>query len=725
MLANATGATGEVFRVAKSSVIQASVTLLTFPVHLLGRIRRLGTDDRWRRSSENLFAFHDLHSDEFLLSQSPPPPVSGTPLPGPWSFLISWYVFGLIMMAVLLHRIRNIVVPRDQFISRFPRTTRLRVFPYSVIPSVFPLDLSSSTTRLVLRSPSLYLIFKMVGIWLVVLAQAADKFPAWNLSWLQSVGTYVAQRETADLCWSTFCAVCGVLCMEGLTHGLEGGAHRPSPFNLLGYAFLLHTYSSPVTHWITVEGSTSRPDKHVVFTILLPLLQLAIIHLIGIKQDWSSHRLLPSAFVSFLTLTHFHSVLWLSDSSYPLLSYVPCLFESTLLAVVFLALFLNVFTQIVTEGTVSRLLFGHQAALLPQWDEDFSVALLRMGTASLEASSVLGLGNQVGGVAAVTPLPLNEGTVELNRFGVASLSPGVEGSIKHRRFKKGFSNEIKTVRVTTTGGDIWVDTVWCRELAKLGVNVVRCIRGLMMRSWNVLKRRTRKPPNFPPRRIVVRTEATKSERNHELDAEEEEEEEELYERFIRGESMDEDDEDFEYYPSETERNGSTSPTSSRSEHGNEEEEEEEEEEGPRQDASETVSLFSDLSSAPSAMTSASVLVAHMTHNSPLPMTRQRFQHLMSAPSHRSDSLLSDWSDVAAIRRTSSSGTGIHEDLHTETGRNCVVCTVEPRQIICWPCRCLAVCDDCRENLASRSSASTHTCPCCRRNVDGYSKIYIP
>ncbi|KAG1890818.1 hypothetical protein F4604DRAFT_1876097 [Suillus subluteus] len=558
---------------------------------------------------------------------------------GPWSFLTSWYVFGLIMMVFLLHRIRNIVVPRDQFINRFTRTRRLRTFPYSAIPSVFPLDLSSSISRLVLRSPSLYFIFKMVVIWFIVLAQAADKFPTWNSSWLQSVGTYVAQRETADLCC--------VLCMEGLTHGLEGGTHRPSPFNLkkLGYAFLLHTYSSPVTHWIMLEGSTSRPDKHVVFTILLPLLQIG-----------HHHRLIPSAFVSFLTLTHFHSVLWLSDSSYPLLNYVPCLFESTLLAVVFLALFLNAFTQIATEGTVSRLLFGHQAALLPQWDEDFSVALLRMGTASLEASSVLGLGNQVGGIAAVTPLPLNDGIVELNRVGAPSNS---------RRFKKGFSNEIKTVKVTTTGGNVWVDMAWCRELARLGVSVVRCVRGLIMKSWNVLKRRSRKPPNFPPRRIVVRSDATKSERNQDLDTEEAEEEEEF-------------------------------PTSSRSEHGSEEEEEDEE--VPRQDTNETVNLFSDLSSAPSAMTSASVLVAHMTHNSSLPMTRQRFQHLI--------------------------GTG---DSHTEAGRNCVICTVEPRQIICWPCRCLAVCDDCRENLASRSSASTHTCPLLSKKVtvDGYSKIYIP
>ncbi|KAG0701752.1 hypothetical protein DFH29DRAFT_982593 [Suillus ampliporus] len=635
---------------------QASFTLLTSPVRLLGRIRRL-TDTRWVQSSDNSFAFTrgpDLHPNGIFLLQSPPP--VSTPVPGPWSFLTSWYVIGLMTMAVLLHRIRNIVVPpRHQFINHLSRIPGRNAFMHSAIPSVFPLDLSSSMCRLVLRSPSLYLVFKMLFIWVIVLAQAAEKFPMWSSSWLQSVGTYVAQRETADLCWSTFCAVCGVLCMEGLTHGLEGGAHRPSPFNLLGYAFLLHTYSSPVTHEIKLEGSTSRPDNHVVFTIILPLLQLAIIHLIGIKQDWSSHRLFPSAFVSFLGLAHFHSVLWLSDSSYPLLNYVPSLFDSTLLAVVFLALFLNVFTQIATEGTVSRFLFGHQAALLPKWDEDFSVALLRLGYSKLR------------GVECIGPRKPSRG----RRC----------SSIKYRRFKKGFANEIKTVRVTSTGGDIWLDMVWCRELARLGVGVVRCGRGLIMKFWNVLRRRSRRPPNFPPRRVAVRSETAKNERNQDLDTEDDEEE--LYERFMRGELMheDEDDEDLEYqWPL-------LAPTSSRSEHGDEDNEEE-----SQQDANETVSLFSDLSSAPSAVTSASVLLAHMTDNSSSPMTRQRFQHLMSAPSQRSNSLLSDWTDVAATRRSSSSGTGMHDDSQNEARRNCVICTVEPRQIICWPCRWVIVRD---------------------------------
>ncbi|KAF7365409.1 RING-type domain-containing protein [Mycena venus] len=44
----------------------------------------------------------------------------------------------------------------------------------------------------------------------------------------------------------------------------------------------------------------------------------------------------------------------------------------------------------------------------------------------------------------------------------------------------------------------------------------------------------------------------------------------------------------------------------------------------------------------------------------------------------------------------------------ELRRNCVICTCDPREIICWPCRCLSMCDGCREVLASKSSASKHS-----------------
>ncbi|GAA6063851.1 hypothetical protein JCM10212_000331 [Sporobolomyces blumeae] len=71
---------------------------------------------------------------------------------------------------------------------------------------------------------------------------------------------------------------------------------------------------------------------------------------------------------------------------------------------------------------------------------------------------------------------------------------------------------------------------------------------------------------------------------------------------------------------------------------------------------------------------------------------------------------------------------------------CVVCTVEPRTIILWPCRCLVLCEPCRAALALRTTASTsiderpdapgggageNLCPTCRTGVAGFSRIYIP
>jgi len=56
--------------------------------------------------------------------------------------------------------------------------------------------------------------------------------------------------------------------------------------------------------------------------------------------------------------------------------------------------------------------------------------------------------------------------------------------------------------------------------------------------------------------------------------------------------------------------------------------------------------------------------------------------------------------------------GISDD---EARRTCVICMSEPRAIICWPCRCLSLCDECRGSLAARSATSKHHCPCCRQS----------
>lgn len=711
------------------------------PFRLVSRLKKesyraFTTSSRWlprlRRLSALLGRFdphnaRDLDAGEGVLATRPSNSPAFSPLPGPWGFLTSGYIVGLAVTAILLHRIQNIVVPpRHHFPNRTPlqRSRRLAFLRHRI----FPLDLSSSWIRLVLRSPTLYFLGKSLLMWVITLAQTANKFSSLNSPCLLSLGNWVAQQEMATLCWSTFCSVCGVLCMEALTRGLEGGNNSGSPFNLFGYAFLLHIYSSPMTHSNKLEGLASRPDKHVVLIILLPLLHLAIVHCLGIKQKWSNHRLIPSAVVTLLGLIHFHAVLWFSRSSYPLLNYMPCLFETLLLSFIILAVFLNGLAQFVTEGSITQPLFGHHSVLLPKWEEDFAIVLLRLGTASLEATSVAGFGNEVGSVSALMPPVVNQaeqGTVELGRHGVTSISRTFEGKGKNRRVKKGFANEISCVKATSVESDAWLDMTWYREFTNFVVGVTRCVKGLCKLVWYFARGRSGLGSQLPlPSLPSTDKDADDNDSSPLFDRSPhpEDDEQNMYARFVRGEDVSDDDQD-EFEPGDSpsrslSHSSNSSPWNSA-----------DESDSPQ----ETVNLYADLASAVPLSTSPSLLLAHMADDSSSPLTRRRFGRMLTGHGATNSQDPSDdgWMEVIRARRpvsmtaTSSSDSATGSGSYNEFRHNCVICTMEPRQIICWPCRCFALCDDCRQNLASRSSASKHMCPCCRRNVEGYSRIYIP
>ena len=51
-----------------------------------------------------------------------------------------------------------------------------------------------------------------------------------------------------------------------------------------GYSFMLHFYSSPLTHIVKPEALPSRPDVNVIFTIYVPLLQ-ASEYLLAMQYD--------------------------------------------------------------------------------------------------------------------------------------------------------------------------------------------------------------------------------------------------------------------------------------------------------------------------------------------------------------------------------------------------------------------------------------------------------
>lgn len=56
------------------------------------------------------------------------------------------------------------------------------------------------------------------------------------------------------------------------------------------------------------------------------------------------------------------------------------------------------------------------------------------------------------------------------------------------------------------------------------------------------------------------------------------------------------------------------------------------------------------------------------------------------------------------------------------GPQCVVCQSAPRTVLSWPCRCLSLCEECRVNLAMNNFG---TCVCCRQDVVGFSRLFVP
>lgn len=73
------------------------------------------------------------------------------------------------------------------------------------------------------------------------------------------------------------------------------------------------------------------------------------------------------------------------------------------------------------------------------------------------------------------------------------------------------------------------------------------------------------------------------------------------------------------------------------------------------------------------------------------------------------------SDPASTWREGAEGLGAG-------GPQCVVCQSEPRTILAWPCRCLSICEECRVSLAMNNFG---TCVCCRQEVMGFSRLYVP
>ncbi|KAF7299202.1 hypothetical protein MIND_00868900 [Mycena indigotica] len=660
-------------------------SLISFPSRILARIRK----------ADSLF-------DEFLLDSKPATPRSpslsgrGSDL-GPYSFaafFLSGYMLGLFLLAVVMHRIQNIVVP-PRSASRSHDHSRSHNLVQRVWNAVLPLDLTRTSTRLAFQLPTLYFLSKQLLIWAAILLQVSDLYPVNRPGgYIASFGQWTQRLEMDEVCFRTFMAICAAFAMESFVRGLDGGFGlvqinaNSTPFNLIGYSFLLHIYSSPITHVYKPSGLPSRPDKHVIVSITIPLLQLTIFHILSIRKRWSNHRLLPTALSSALALIHFHSTLYshymaspaplplsvarlpdvsvattaekfpaptpppsppsagplysrpTGSGSFPLLNYVPNTFETLLILTITLTIVLNALTQLILTGRVSRPLLGLGLTggsangiwdWAPSYDEDWGVVLLRVGTASLEATGLRGWGNELPSInaSAMQRFP-QYGVAKLGASGLVEVSSGFGSTDTGRKFRKrGLTNEIKEVDVgVRTGGTFGARLInwrWMQEAWIFLGTMAGVARGLAPES---------------PQEEVPRLEADESQDRA------------LYMRFLRQEEISDDENDgAEHWGLE------------------ESSEEEPENEDTLQD-NEATQMYSDLATT----MEGPLLLAHLTRSDEVPLTRSRYGALVQpVPPEAS---------VVSIPPPNA-------QLEDDSRRNCVICTVEARDVICWPfvCQC--------------------------------------
>ena len=377
-----------------------------------------------------------------------------------------------------------------------------------------------------------------------------------------------------------------------------------------------------------------------------------------------------------ITLIHFNYVVLTKPSSYPLLNYLPSLLETLLLLVTLLTISLNSLTQLLLEGQITRPLFGHQRSLIPKWDEDFGIVLLRLGTASLEATSVAGLGNEVGSIATGVPsdpkptAAPDDSTVMLTRSGVASVTS------KGRSRKSGFANEIKNVKVDSADGDWFFDHTRFRELTRFAMSVLAVMRGTFKLFLWMVWFKWRAPVSAT--NGAVGREGALSAGRQSARENSQEDEEYVYQRFLQGDA--DSDDDGEYIPPSQSQSSPDSPRQSL--HPSDDSDTEDDEE-----SRETVELYTDFLDRAS-LTPAPVLLAHMTATSS-PLTRRRYTQLLSDTAQQSVTVATDTSEwnafvlnrrVGGLQRNDGLGDG------SEHNRMCVICTSEPRDVICWPCR---------------------------------------
>lgn len=712
-----------------------------------GEVRQYGTD-RWDRSwlfgDVEYIQHHNRKSTTVLFFTI----CSGTSCHGTFqSTFICTQRLTVPFEVVVMNRIQHICAPSGRA-ANLNLTKRLILR----IPAV-----------LMLAQPLIRLYIGMCQDYETPSAQHWLKYARIILpnTWLEGTTNY------ASLFWSTFIGACFTQCVSITARSLEHipSAEDPSTFNLASFAFLLHVHST---------NRAFLPNAHVYLIVISRVLELMGL---SVLQCWRrppvSRLVYTSALGVLMTMHYVYTMLYTNE--YPTMHSTTRFLEASTAGIILLTLCLHGLTVFMTDGHVSvnRLVFT--SANMPRSTDDYTIAVLKLGTACLHATRLTGFSLEL----KTLDMPLHT-YVELHPDGQSVLQHGI-ADIEQMESDgiNGYETEVKNVRVVMNedppelgspvrGGDK-LRECWSFVRA-LGQVVKHSLSAAALR----LEPYCPPVPGFIhnlPRYVRLFWHGTNGEARREarLRAEREHTAEldrrnerlaSLHERFLH-------------------RQIQKAPTGIHA--------------PPAWLAIEDLDPLELISLAENEAEDLpmfqDVLLKHMLRpdHAP-PLTRRKYRQLIHNESRASarDMALSDidhstkknaWSsaaallalpagpDLATVQTASDRNTQLallhllQERRRMDASKNsrpdhersrlCVVCCCEERcvRVICnnptnmyrtvinWPCRCLALCNACREILANQQkiilshgqnrARTVQLCPTCRTPVLAFSRLYLP
>ncbi|KAF9581308.1 hypothetical protein BGW38_001725 [Lunasporangiospora selenospora] len=271
--------------------------------------------------------------------------------PSAIGFFTSSYFLLLFFMSIIVNRINAIVAPRN---------------PH-------PLKLS---VRFALKIPAFYLLIKSILVMAALLTQDQTSVPlAWMLSGIR------ARYTESHALWLSFIAMGVSSTIDSFIANLHSVGSNEQTINLLEWAIMFH---------FTPSG------RDILIIAIIHTCQLLSLQILSLSAQGRDYRLVVTTFWGLTDLSHFTYAAFYRSTSYPFLQQLTHLPEVVVIFMVAISLCLHALTYVVTGGSVRRPLFESRA--MPTLDEEYGLAVFKVGRACMEATRGIGFRNEVDAV---------------------------------------------------------------------------------------------------------------------------------------------------------------------------------------------------------------------------------------------------------------------------------------------------------------------------------------